>query len=76
MFTPFLQGTARHFSEMIDRVLSRRPQTITRKGKVPATEWERRSMHRDNLAEFFSRSPLAGSELPIDRPRDDRQVNL
>ena len=63
------------FSEVIDRVLSHGPQTITRKGKktvvmVSADEWERRSKRQGNLAEFFAASPLRGSRLQIERPQD------
>jgi len=47
------------FSEVIDRVLSHEPQTITRKGKktvvlVSAEEWERGISRRGSLAEFFA----------------------
>lgn len=69
-------------SEVIDRVLSSGPQTITRKGKkavvvVSADEWERRTRRRGNLAEFFATSPLRGSELEIERPKDGpREIGL
>jgi prevent-host-death family protein len=70
------------FSEVIDRVLSYGPQTITRKGKktvvvVSADEWERRTRRRGTLAEFFAASPLRGSQLKIERPQDGpREVTL
>jgi prevent-host-death family protein len=70
------------FSEVIDRVLSQGPQTITRKGKktivmVSADEWERRSKRQGNLAEFFAASPLRGSRLEIERPQDGpREITL
>jgi prevent-host-death family protein len=69
-------------SEVIDRVLSQGPQTITRKGKktvvvVSADEWERRSKRRGNLAEFFAASPLRGSGLEIERQQDGpREITL
>ncbi len=70
------------FSEMIDRVLSQGPQTITRKGKktvvvVSADEWERRTKRRGSLAEFFAASPLRGSGLEIERtPDGPREIEL
>ena len=70
------------FSEVIDRVLSRGPQTITRKGKktvvlVSAEEWERRIRRGGSLAEFFAASPLRGSRLEIERPKDGpRDITL
>lgn len=69
-------------SEVIDRVLSSGPQTITRRGRqavvvVAADEWERRTRRRGNLAEFFGASPLRGSGLEVERPEDGaREVGL
>jgi prevent-host-death family protein len=69
-------------SEVIDRVLSQGPQTITRKGKktvvvVSADEWERRTRRRGSLADFFAASPLRESGLEIDRPQDGpREITL
>ncbi len=62
-------------SEVIDRVLSSGPQVITRKGRkavviVSADEWERRTRRRGSLADFFAASPLRGSGLEIERPKD------
>jgi prevent-host-death family protein len=63
------------FSEVIDRALSKGPQTITRNGHkavvvVAADEWERKTRRNGNLAEFFARSPLRGSRLRLDRMKD------
>ena len=60
------------FSEVIDRAVSRGPQTITRKGRttaviVGAEEWQRKSVRVGNLAEFFAASPLRGSGLKLRR---------
>ncbi len=60
------------FSELIDRALSEGPQTITRNGHkavvvVSAEGWERKTRRNGNLAEFFARSPLRGSEVKIER---------
>jgi prevent-host-death family protein len=70
------------FSEVIDRVLSQGPQTITRKGKktvvmVSADEWARRTRRSGNLAEFFAASPLRGSRLEVERAQDGpREITL
>jgi prevent-host-death family protein len=69
-------------TEVIDRVLSQGPQTITRKGKktvvvVSVDEWERKTRRRGNLAEFFSASPLRRSRLEIERSQDGpREITL
>jgi prevent-host-death family protein len=71
-----------HLSEVIDAALSDGPQTITRKGRttvvvVSATEWERKTRRKGNLAEFFAHSPLRGSNLELDRAKDKpRKVRL
>jgi prevent-host-death family protein len=62
------------FSEVIDRAVSKGPQTITRKGRataviVGADEWQRKSARVGNLAEFFASSPLRGSGLRVRRLR-------
>jgi prevent-host-death family protein len=70
------------FSEVIDRALSAGPQMITRKGRrtvvvVSAEEWERRTRRRGNLAQFFAGSPLRGSGLEVERPKDaPRDISL
>ena len=62
-------------SEVIDRVLSEGPQTITRNGRYVAVivsieEWERKTKRKGNLAEFFAASPLRNSGLRIERTKD------
>lgn len=70
------------FSEMIDRAISEGPQTITRKGRkavvvVSTEEWERITRRRGSLADFFAASPLRGSRLEIERPKDGpRDIKL
>lgn len=63
------------FSEVIERVLSGAPQTITRNGHIAAVivsaeEWERKTKCVGNLAEFFAASPLRGSDLAVKRVKD------
>lgn len=70
------------FSEVLEQAASQGPQTITRRGRkaavlVSAEEWERRTRRKGTLAEFFARSPLAGSRLEIERSQDlPRDIDL
>jgi len=69
-------------SALIDRALSKGPQTITRYGKdavvvVSAEEWARRSRRKGTLAEFFASSPLRDSGIDLERLRDPaRDIEL
>ena len=63
------------FSELVDSVQTRGPQTITKNGRtavvvVSAEEWERKARRPGNLAEFFAESPLRGSGLDAGRTQD------
>ena len=62
-------------SELIERARSGSPQTITRNGRVAvvvvaADEWERKTRREGSLADFLAASPLPGSELQIERRKD------
>ncbi len=69
-------------SEILDQALAQGPQTITRSGRttavlVSAEEWERKTRRTGNLAEFFAASPLPGSDLAVERLRDEpRETGL
>lgn len=75
-------GAKAKFSEVIDRALADGPQRISRSGKravvvVAADEWERKTKRQGSLAEFFAASPLPGSGLEVDRPKDvPREIDL
>lgn len=68
-------------SEVIDRAQST-PQTITRNGKpsvvvVSAEEWQRKTARKGSLAAFLMDSPLRGTELDLERQRDEpRDLSL
>lgn len=70
------------FSDVVERALHDGPQTVTRRGQravvvVSAEEWDRKTIRRGNLAEFFASSPLRGSGLEVERSRDEgRPVDL
>jgi prevent-host-death family protein len=62
-------------SEVIERAQSV-PQTITRNGKpsvvvVSAEEWQRKTARKGSLAEFLMESPLRGTDLDVERQRDE-----
>lgn len=68
-------------SEVIQRAQSE-PQTITRNGQpsvvvVSAEEWQRKTERKGTLAEFLIDSPLRGTDLDLDRLRDEpRDLSL
>jgi prevent-host-death family protein len=62
------------FSDVIELALREGPQTITRRGRktvvvVSAREWERKTLRKGNLAEFFAASPLRGAKIRIQRSK-------
>ena len=80
-----LQAAKARFSELFRRAQAEGPQYVTRQGKdavvvLTAEEYERltaRAVQPANLVRFFAESPLAGSELKLERPRDfGRKVEL
>ena len=80
-----LQTAKAQFSELFRKARAEGPQWVTRQGKdavvvVAAEEFRRlraRSRHPESLVEFFAKSPLAGANLELDRPRDyGREIDL
>jgi antitoxin Phd len=74
-----LQDAKSKFSEVVERALVQGVQIVTRRGKkavvvIPYDEYERLTHQKGSLAQFLLTSPLAGSELALDRdkstPRD------
>jgi len=74
-----LQDAKSKFSEMVDQTLANGVQIVTRRGKktvvvLPYAEYEQLTHHNEPLSKFLLRSPLAGSELDLNRdkshPRD------
>lgn len=68
-------GAKARLSEVIARAQSA-PQTITRNGKpsvvvVSAEEWQRKTVRQGTLAEFLMDSPLRGTDLDVERQRDE-----
>jgi antitoxin Phd len=76
-----LQEAKSKFSELVDKALSNGVQFGTRRGKkavvvIPFDEYERLTQRAGRISEFLLASPLAGSDLQIERdkshPRDIR----
>ncbi|MGB7762893.1 MAG: type II toxin-antitoxin system Phd/YefM family antitoxin [Bryobacteraceae bacterium] len=80
-----LQEAKARFSEVFRLARECGPQRVTKHGRtavvvLPAEEYERLSRSKarqGSLARFFADSPLAGSGIQLDRPRDfGRAVKL
>ncbi|MDD5306429.1 MAG: type II toxin-antitoxin system Phd/YefM family antitoxin [Deltaproteobacteria bacterium] len=77
-----LQEAKNRLSELVDRALKRGPQTITRRGKqvvvvIAAGDYDQLVAPRTGLVEFLMASPLAGTELDLERIDDPgREVSL
>ncbi|PKO15835.1 MAG: type II toxin-antitoxin system prevent-host-death family antitoxin [Chloroflexi bacterium HGW-Chloroflexi-10] len=77
-----LQDAKSKFSEVVERALAQGAQIVTRRGKnavviLPFEEYERLTRPDDSLTNFLQTSPLAGSELFIERDRSlPRDIGL
>ena len=69
-----LQDAKSKFSEVVDRAITQGTQIVTRRGKkavvvMPFEEYERLTQQTGSLTQFLLASPLAGSELKIERDK-------
>jgi antitoxin Phd len=77
-----IQEAKSKFSEVVDRAMEEGVQVVTRRGKkavvvLPYAEYERLTRGSGSLVQFLLESPLAGSELAIERDqRPPRQVEI
>lgn len=77
-----LQDAKSRFSELVERTLRNGAQIVTRRGKkvvvmLSYEEYRRLTAPQRNLAQFLLQSPLAGSELNIERDQSlPREVDL
>ena len=80
-----LQEAKARFSEVFRLARERGPQRVTKHGReavivLPAEEYARLAQseaRKGSLAEFFASSPLRGSGIDLDRPRDfGRDIKL
>jgi antitoxin Phd len=70
-----LQDAKSRFSELFNRALSEGAQVVSRRGKqkvvvISKEEYDRLTRPHGSLSEFMLKSPLAGSELDLERVRD------
>jgi antitoxin Phd len=77
-----LQEAKSKFSEVVDRALSDGAQVVTRHGKkavvvLPFEEYERLTRGSGSLVQFLLDSPLAGSDLKIERDKSQpRSIDI
>jgi len=80
-----LQEAKARFGEVFRLARERGPQRVTKHGReavivIPAEEYARLAdaeARKGSLADFFAASPLRGSGIDLDRPRDfGRDVKL
>ncbi len=70
-----LQDAKSRFSELFDRALTEGAQVVSRRGKqkvvvIAKEEYDRLTRPRESLSQFLLNSPLAGSELNLERSQD------
>jgi prevent-host-death family protein len=73
-----LQEAKARFSEVFRLARERGPQRVTKHGReavviLPAEEYARLARpetHKGSLSEFFAASPLRGSGIDLERPRE------
>jgi len=70
-----LQDAKSRFSELFDRAITEGAQVVSRRGKqkvvvVSKEEYDRLTRPEGSLSEFLLNSPLAGTELNLERVRD------
>ena len=70
-----LKDARANFSTLVDKAISDGPQMVTRNGKravvvVSIEEWTRCERRRDDLVDFFAKSPLRDEGIDIERQRD------
>jgi prevent-host-death family protein len=70
-----LQDAKSRFSELFDRALREGVQVVSRRGKqkvvvIAKDEYDRLTRPQSSLSQFLLDSPLAGSELDLERPAD------
>jgi prevent-host-death family protein len=70
-----LQDAKSRFSELFELALTEGVQVVSRRGKqkvvvIAKDEYDRLTRSGGSLSEFLLNSPLAGSELYLERPRD------
>lgn len=70
-----LQDAKSKFSELVERALSHGAQFVTRRGKKAVVvmsfeTYESLTRHKGSLSKFLLSSPLADSEISLERNKD------
>lgn len=77
-----LQEAKARFSELVDSVLEDGYLTITRNGRpvvvvISQDEFEQYQKPKDNLIDFFKKSPFPEIDLNLERDKDEgREIDL
>lgn len=76
-----LQEAKNKFSRVIENAICQGPQIITRRGVEVAIvlsyeEYQQMLASRGSLSAFFRNSPLAGSDLNLDRDKSDMRKDV
>ena len=70
-----LQEAKNKFSEVVDKALQDGPQVVTRRGVetvviMSVKDYQELTEPKDNIVDFFRKSPLKGIDLDLKRMKD------
>lgn len=77
-----LQDAKNHFSELVNYALTEGPQEVTKHGEnavviISYDLYRSLRQPKENLVDFFQRSPLKGMKLDLERKKDlPREIDL
>ena len=76
-----MQEAKNKLSQVVDSAVKSGPQIITRRGVKVAivisyAEYRKMIASRGSLSDFFRESPLAGTELDLERDRSDARQDI
>jgi prevent-host-death family protein len=76
-----LQEAKNKFSRVVENAVNSGPQIITKRGVEVAivisyAEYQRITVSRGNLSDFFRGSPLVGIDLDLARDRSDAREDI
>ncbi len=76
-----LQEAKNKLSEVVEQALKHGPQVITRRGKETAIvlsyeDYRKLLLGRQTISDFFRESPLAGTELDLERDKSSNRDDI
>lgn len=77
-----LQDAKNHFSEVVESAMTEGPQEVTKYGDhavviLSYDLFQKLSQPKENLVDFFKKSPFYGVELDLERTKDSpREVDF